>query len=72
MNDMLIAGQNLLSIPKNRKYIVPVNVTDNNAAIAEITAVCRMGDKLEMVLFMNLFHSEERLNGCAEAWLTRW
>jgi hypothetical protein len=69
---MLIAGQNRSSIPKNRKYIAPVNVTDTNAAIAEMMAVCRTGDKLDIVVFMKLSDSGEILNGGADAWLTRW
>lgn len=72
MSDMLIAAQNRSSIPKNRRYIVPVNVTDNNAAIAEMIAVCRIGDKLEMVVFMKSVNSGDILNGCADEWLTRW
>jgi hypothetical protein len=71
-NAMLIAGQNRSSIPKNRKYTAPVNMTDTNAAIAEMTAVCRTGDKLEIVVFMKLSDSGDILNGRADAWLTRW
>ena len=71
-NDMLIAAQNRSSMPKKSIYMVPVNVTDNNAAIAEMTAVCRTGDKLDIVVFMKTSNSGHILNGCADEWLTRW
>ena len=72
MIDMFNAGQNRSSIPKNKRYSDPVKVNDNNTAIAEIIAVCRIGDKLDMFVFIKRFSSGNRLNGYADAWLTRW
>ena len=66
---MLTADQNRLSKPKNTRYALPVSVTDNNAAIAEIIAVCRTGDKLDREDFMTCRHSQEILNSYADAWL---
>tara|TARA_R110000824_G_scaffold281102_5_gene469381 strand:+ start:372 stop:635 length:264 start_codon:yes stop_codon:yes gene_type:complete len=72
MIDIFIDGQNRSSIPKNMRYSAPVNVNDNSTAIAEMMAVCRIGDKFDIVTFMNLFIGGDRLNGYADAWLIGW
>mgnify|MGYP003674407300 CR=1 FL=1 len=69
---MFIADQNRLSIPKNIRYAAPVNVTDNNAAIAERIAVCRIGVKLDKEDFMTCCDSGHRLHSCANQWLISW